>query len=147
MFLLEYCFQIFRNMFEKTLFTLSIHDIFIKICHCHGKVPQMKYLWYWNRRKLCSNLSSCDFHTVFHYTVKNPLFDLENVSFSTEGLFRIHCSVCSGSIFAVVFVVESLIHFILLFSQNVLVLYMLEWVSCFVWMFAKTMISYTVFIT
>jgi len=52
-----------------------------------------------------------------------------------------------GSIFTVVFVVESLINFILLFSQSVLVLFMLEWTSCFAWMFLKPMIGYSVFIT
>lgn len=145
MFLPEYYFQIFSNVWKNTIYTVnpwyvyknmpvswqsSTNEIFM-ILEQKKALLQPQFLW---------------FPCYIHYTVKNPLFDLESVSFST-GLFRIHCSVCSWSIFAVVFVVESLIHFILLFSQNVLFLCMLEWVSCFVWMFSKAMISYTVFIT
>lgn len=53
----------------------------------------------------------------------------------------------AGSVFIAVFVVESLINFILLFSQNVLVLFMLECTSCLAWMFSTPMISYSAFIT
>lgn len=74
---------------------MPVHDTRIKHITAIGKYEKIKCLWCWNSGNLCSRITFCGFHTRFCYMMDHPLFDLENVSFSTDSLVRICCPVCS----------------------------------------------------